>query len=145
MDLKGFLKENNGFPENRRVHISPCFRENGEEVLWELRAVSEEEYRRAAEGKRDKWAVLCMLSVVVPDLTDRALRESYGADSGEAALQEMLYPGEYIAEGVDEADYACYALRRYGIRPKDWAEMTTPERMFCCAVIEMEIAAEEKR
>ena len=47
--------------------------------------------------------------------------------------------------GVDEADYACYALRRYGIRPKDWAEMTTPERMFCCAVIEMEIAAEEKR
>lgn len=36
MDLKGFLKENNGFPENRRVHISPCFRENGEEVLWEL-------------------------------------------------------------------------------------------------------------
>ena len=56
MDLKGFLKENNGFPENRRVHISPCFRENGEEVLWELRAVSEEEYRRAAEGKRDKWA-----------------------------------------------------------------------------------------
>ena len=45
MDLKGFLKENNGFPENRRVHISPCFRENGEEVLWELRAVSEEEYR----------------------------------------------------------------------------------------------------
>ena len=84
MDLKGFLKENNGFPENRRVHISPCFRENGEEVLWELRAVSEEEYRRAAEGKRDKWAVLCMLSVVVPDLTDRALRESYGADSGEA-------------------------------------------------------------
>lgn len=32
-----------------------------------------------------------------------------------------------------------------GIRPKDWAEMTTPERMFCCAVIEMEIAAEEKR
>ena len=74
MDLKGFLKENNGFPENRRVHISPCFRENGEEVLWELRAVSEEEYRRAAEGKRDKWAVLCMLSVVVPDLTDKALR-----------------------------------------------------------------------
>lgn len=109
--------------------------------------------------------------VVVPDLTDRALRESYGADSGEAALQEMLYGGVYavigggegyqwipkpqkglegtgkkmIAEGVDEADYACYALRRYGIRPKDWAEMTTPERMFCCAVIEMEIAAEEKR
>lgn len=143
MDLKGFLKENNGFPENRRVHISPCFRENGEEVLWELRAVSEEEYRRAAEGKRDKWAVLCMLSVVVPDLTDKALRESYGADSWRSGFAgDALSGGVYavigggegyqwipkpqkglegtgkkmIAEGVDEADYACYALRRYGIR-----------------------------
>ena len=43
-----------------------------------------------------------------------------------------------IKEGVDEADYACYALRRYGIRPKEWAEMTIPERMFCCAAIELE-------
>ena len=96
MDLKSFLKENNGFPENRRVRISPCFRENGAEALWELRAVSEEEYRRAAEGKEDKWAALCLLSVVEPDLTDRALWESYGADSGEKALKEMLYPGEYM-------------------------------------------------
>ena len=96
MDLKGFLKENNGFPENRRGRISPCFRENGEEVLWELRAVSEEEYRRAAEGKRDKWAVLCMLSVVVPDLTDRALQENSDADSKEAEILAMLYPGEYM-------------------------------------------------
>ena len=96
MDLKGFLKENNGFPENRRVHLSPRPRAPGAAAPRELRAVSEEEYRRAAEGKRDKRAVRCMLSVVVPDLTDRALRESYGADSGEAALQEMLYPGEYM-------------------------------------------------
>ena len=44
-----------------------------------------------------------------------------------------------IEEGVDEADYACSALRRYGIRPKEWAEMTIPERMFCCAAIELEI------
>ena len=104
MDLKGFLKENNGFPENRRVRISPCFREDGEEVLWELRAVSEEEYRRAAEGKKDKWAVLCLLSVVTPDLTDRALWESYGAESGETVLKEMLYPGEYmrLLEAVKE-------------------------------------------
>lgn len=49
-----------------------------------------------------------------------------------------------IEEGVDEADYACYALRKYGIRPREWAEMTTPERMFCCTVIELEIEAAEK-
>ena len=46
-----------------------------------------------------------------------------------------------IEEGIDEADYACYALRKYGIRPREWAEMTMPERMFCCAAIELEIEA----
>lgn len=104
MDLKDFFKENNGFPENRRVRISPCFRENGAEVLWELRAVSEEEYRRAAAGKKDKWATLCLLSVVTPDLTDKELWESYGAESGEDALKKMLYPGEYmrLLEAVKE-------------------------------------------
>ena len=61
MDLKGFLKENNGFPENRRVHISPCFRENGEEVLWELRAVSEEEYRRQRASEINGRCFACFL------------------------------------------------------------------------------------
>ena len=96
MDMNSFLKENNGFPDNRRVQISPCFTENGKEVLWEIRAVSEEEYRRAAEGKADKWAVLCQLSVVQPDLKDKMLWESYGVDSGEQVLKEMLHPGEYV-------------------------------------------------
>ena len=96
MDMKSFLKENNGFPANRKVQISPCFTEEGAEVLWEIRAVSEEEYRRAAEGKTDKWAALCLLSVVKPDLKDRELWESYGVDSGEEVLKEMLYPGEYL-------------------------------------------------
>ena len=49
-----------------------------------------------------------------------------------------------ITEGVDEADYACYALRKYGIRPGEWAEMTIPERMFCCAAIELEIEAMQR-
>ena len=96
MNLRSFFKENNGFPANRMVSVSPCFIENGEEVLWEIRAISEEEYRRAAEGKKDKWAALCLLSVVKPDLNDKMLWESYGVDSGEKALKEMLYPGEYV-------------------------------------------------
>ena len=81
MDLKRFLKENNGFPENQKISVSPCFEENGEEVLWVIRAVSEEEYRRAAEGKKDKWAALCLLSVVKPDLKEKELWESYGEDA----------------------------------------------------------------
>ena len=96
MDLRSFLEEKNGFPENRKVRISPCFRENDEEVLWEIRAVSEAEYQRAAEGKTDRWAALCLLSVVKPDLMDRGLWESYGVENGEEALKEMLYPGEYV-------------------------------------------------
>lgn len=117
MDLKQFFRENNGFPENRKVSVSPCFRENGEEILWELRAVSEESYRRAAEGKQDKWAALCVLSVVQPDLTDQGLWESYGAKSGEAALREMLYPGEYLRllEAVKE-------INGFAARKQAWKE-----------------------
>lgn len=96
MELRSFLKENNGFPANRMVSVSPCFTKNGEEVLWEIRAVSEEEYGRAAEGKKDKWAALCLLSVEMPDLNDKGLWESYGVNSGEKVLKEMLYPGEYV-------------------------------------------------
>ena len=117
MELKQFFKENNGFPENRNVSVSPCFQEQGEEILWELRAVSEEEYRRAAEGKKDQWAVLCLLSVVQPDLKDRGLWESYGVDSGEKVLKEMLYPGEYVRllEAVKE-------INGFSERRKRWKE-----------------------
>ena len=117
MDLKSFLKENNGFPENRKVKVSPCFMEDEEEVLWEIRAVSEEEYHRAAEGKNDKWAALCLLSVVKPDLEDKVLWESYGVDSGEKVLKEMLYPGEYVRlmEAVKE-------INGFQKRRKAWKE-----------------------
>ena len=117
MDLKSFLKENNGFPANRMVHISPCFQKDGEELLWEIRAVSEEEYRRAAEDKEDKWAALCVISVEKPDLKDRNLWKSYGVDSGEAALKEMLYPGEYVRllEAVKE-------INGFQKRRKVWKE-----------------------
>lgn len=117
MELKHFFKENNGFPENRKVQVSPCFRENGEEALWEIRAVSEEEYRRAAEGKRDRWAALCLLSVVEPDLQDKKLWGSYGVESGEQVLKEMLYPGEYVKllEAVKE-------INGFQQRRKNWKE-----------------------
>lgn len=117
MDLRSFLKENNGFPENRKVQVSPCFTENGVEIPWEIRAVSEGEYRRAAEGKKDPWAALCLLSVVSPDLRDRELWESYGVDSGEQVLKEMLYPGEYLRllEAVKE-------LNGFQQRKKAWKE-----------------------
>lgn len=96
MELKKFFMENNGFPENRQISVSPCFEEDGKEVFWEIRAVSEEEYSRVAEGKKDKWAVLCLLSVVKPNLQEKELWESYGVTSGEQVLKEMLYPGEYV-------------------------------------------------
>lgn len=112
MDLNWFLEEENGFPKNRKVRISPCFTENGEEVLWEIRAVREAEYRRVAEGKEDKWAALCLLSVVSPDLTDKALWEGYGVENGEQALKEMLYPGEYMKLLEEVKDINGFQKRR---------------------------------
>lgn len=37
------------------------------------------------------------------------------------------------------ADYAAYALRAYGVLPKQWAEMEVPERMFICGVIDLDL------
>lgn len=98
MTWEDFLQEKNLFPKNRRVEISPCFQKEGKPLAWELRAVSEAEYRRALAGKAeaDPWAVLCVLSVAEPDLQDKGLWESYGTADAETTLKEMLYPGEYV-------------------------------------------------
>ena len=117
MDLKGFLKENSSFPENRRVRISPCFREGEDAAEWELRAVTEEEYRRAAETAGDKWAALCVLATVTPDLRDRRLWESYGTAGGEDTLKEMLYPAEYLRL-LEEVK----ALNGFAERREAWKE-----------------------
>lgn len=112
MDLEVFLKENSGFPENRRVKISPCFGDGDKAAEWELRAVSEEEYRRAAENAGDKWAALCVLAVAAPDLRDRRLWESYGTANAEDTLKEMLYPGEYLKLLEEVKELNGFAERR---------------------------------
>ena len=52
-----------------------------------------------------------------PDLQDKVLWESYGVDSGEKALKEMLYPGEYVRllEAVKE-------INGFQKRRKAWKE-----------------------
>jgi len=43
-------------------------------------------------------------------------------------------------EGIGEAGYACYALRRFRILPSVLMKMSLTERMFLYAVIDLEIA-----
>ena len=54
-------------------------------------------YTRAkAAGVGTEMAMQRSMIFEKPDLKDKMLWESYGVDSGEKALKEMLYPGEYV-------------------------------------------------
>lgn len=65
---------------------------------------------------------------------------SYGTERiSEAKGRTERNGKKLIREGIDEADYASYALRKYGVRPKEWVQMDLAERMFYCAVIDLEI------
>ena len=65
---------------------------------------------------------------------------SYGTERiSEAQGRTERNGKKLIREGIDEADYASYALRKYGVRPKEWVQMDLAERMFYCAVIDLEI------
>lgn len=69
-----------------------------------------------------------------------AAKGSYGAERiSEAKGRAERNGKKLIREGIDEADYASYALRKYGVRPKEWVQMDLAERMFYCAVIDLEI------
>lgn len=69
-----------------------------------------------------------------------AAKGSYGTERiSEAKGRTERNGKKLIREGIDEADYASYALRKYGVRPKEWVQMDLAERMFYCAVIDLEI------
>ena len=140
-ELECFFQENCYLPPNEKIMVSDRF-EDGE-LLWEIRAVREAELRKMEKETEEN---LCAAAVVFPDLQDRKLWESYGAKSSycterisEAKGRAERNGKKLIQEGIDEADYASYALRKYGVRPKEWVQMDLAERMFYCAVIDLEI------
>ncbi len=104
MTLEGFLKQNANLPPNEKTVVSDRFKENGEPILWEYRAINSSEdealrslcYRKDGELDADKYlSLLASGCTVFPDLEDISLQDSYGVMGASNLLKEMLTPGEY--------------------------------------------------
>lgn len=88
--MQWFFQENNHLPENQKVFVSERFLENGKPIAWEIRAVSAAELQLL-----DDMDGLCAEAVVVPNLKEQGLLESYGTDDETILLKKMLTPVEY--------------------------------------------------
>ncbi len=102
-DFKAFLADEGKLPKQKKIMVSKRFRnEKGEPLLWEIRAIRERENQeilrqcKNQESKEEYWGKLCAACVVTPNLENKGLWESYGTDSGDRVLKEMLSMGEYM-------------------------------------------------
>lgn len=124
MSLTAFLAENALKVENVKCVVSNRFLdENGEPILWEIRAISSEEDERLRKactkkvqipGKKNQYmsetdynqyiGKLLTTCTVFPNLKDTALQDSYHVMGAENLLKTMLTAGEYAnyAEKVQE-------------------------------------------
>ena len=123
-DLSAFLRGNAAEVENTSFPASGRFTgADGEALLWELRCVSsteDEEIRRASArrsgsgrgqsaSETDVSLYLGRLAArctVFPDLSDKALQDSYSVMGADNLLRAMLTPGEY-AEYLRQVQKIC--------------------------------------
>ena len=119
-DFQLFMKENKIFRKNRYYPATSSLKdENGQPLIWELKAVSTKEsediqkncYTKIKdEYNFDYSSYLCKLicnSVVYPNLNDKDLQDSYSCYSPEELIKELINsPGEYKAL-ADEVQDLC--------------------------------------
>lgn len=132
MDLNLFFAENVALEENEKYVASNRFKDkDGNPVEWEIRALSADEnnelkkqcvIKKQVPGKRGQYTtefdnikyigLLCVNSVVTPDLNNAKLQDSwskiagYQIMNGEDLLRVMLKSGEYdlLSEKVQEVN-----------------------------------------
>lgn len=115
MSLKMFMAENVEKAENIKHVVSQRYKdEEGNPLKWELKAITSEKdteirksctKRVATNQKRTQFtqetdaelylAKLAVNCVVMPNLHDAELQNSYGVMGAESLLKTMLLPGEY--------------------------------------------------
>lgn len=165
MDFKEFLVEENHIISEKSVFVSERF---GDYAFWKIKGISENYFRENFNSDFDYWCNLCVMSLIFPIVDSNDLMENYEVNNPFDLIKAILYPAEYqrlilevkkingfkerkekwkefskkaIYEGLEDSDYAFYALRNFGIIPSKWASLSQPEKMFICAGIDVEIEA----
>lgn len=118
-NLTAFLAQNAIKVENEKYVASKRFVVDGKPVAWEIQGITGEEdealrkdctKRVPVPGKRNMFtpetniplyvSKLITKCVVVPNLNDAELQNSYGVMGAEALVKTMLTPGEYADLGA---------------------------------------------
>ena len=95
---EAFYKENARAFRERECSIAPRFQQDGKEMLWKIRAISQAEnveiWKKSGENPKRYESMVLAASVVFPDLKGADLQDSYGVMGAEALLKAMLTSGE---------------------------------------------------
>lgn len=112
MEQSIFLKERALPMGEMEVLVSDRFRENGKELPWRIRAMSQKDNLEIQNSRiwqeKEYLAEVIAACVVFPDLKDAALQDSYGVLGAGRLLEKMLTAGEFAAlrEAVEEINGA---------------------------------------
>ncbi len=103
--VQSYYKQNRKEIENKKIVISERLTdEQGNAVVWEIRALSQKENENILkkcrvmkeEGKQNLYEVMVLAeSVVFPDLNSVKLQNKYCVVGKETLLLELLTAGEY--------------------------------------------------
>ncbi len=189
-NLKLFMHDNRVKRENvKHVATESLVDENGKALEWEIRHLSGREVEElidcctkdvAIEGEKGQYKTkfdsseyalkLIVRSVVVPDLYNKELQDSYGVTTPEELVKELIdSPSEYMkfaeyiqklnefdsdeedieeAKKVIESDamagYAHYCLHKLNILPSVFLALSRKERNFIIASIQIKTEKEKE-
>ncbi|MBM6828764.1 phage portal protein [Anaerotignum lactatifermentans] len=108
MEQSIFLKEKALPMGEKEILISGRFQEEGRELPWRIRAMSQKENVEIQNSRmwreKEYLAEVIAACVVFPDLKDAALQDSYGVLGAGRLLEKMLTAGEFamLQEAVEE-------------------------------------------
>ena len=98
---EAFYQENARAFRERECSIAPRFQQDGKEMLWKIRAISQAEnveiWKKSGENPKRYESMVLAASVVFPDLKGADLQDSYGVMGAENLLEKMLTAGEFAA------------------------------------------------
>ena len=96
---EAFYKENARAFRERECSIAPRFQQDGKEMLWKIRGISQAEnaeiWKKSGENPKRYESMVLAASVVFPDLKGADLQDSYGVMGAENLLEKMLTAGEF--------------------------------------------------
>ena len=98
---EAFYKENAKAFRERECSIAPRFQQDGKEMLWKIRGISQAEnaeiWKKSGENPKRYESMVLADFLVIPVLKGAVLLGSYGVMGAVNLLEKMLTAGEFAS------------------------------------------------